>query len=91
MLDAAITRSINCSADTVSSVLMRRVTACALTAYSICQSKLNHSCDQKYVNKMSGLHTKPSAPILPLPDTLKVTSASQCSKLTLFFVHTEPL
>lgn len=35
--------------------------------------------------------TKPSAPIRPRPDTLNVTSASQCSKLTLFLVHTVPL
>lgn len=37
------------------------------------------------------LLTRPSAPIRPRPDTLKVTSASQWSKLTLFLVHTEPL
>lgn len=34
--------------------------------------------------------TKPSAPIRPLPDTLKVTSASQFSNMTLFLVHMEP-
>lgn len=47
-------------------------------------SQTSHSC-------LPILLTKPSAPIRPLPDTLKVTSASQLSKRTLFFVHMEPL
>lgn len=45
----------------------------------------------KVARQLSGHLTKPSAPVRPLPDTLKVTSASQCSKMTLFLVHTEPL
>lgn len=52
--------------------------------YNKCKLNSDHCCNWC-------LLTRPSAPIRPRPDTLKVTSASQWSKLTLFLVHTEPL